>query len=90
VPKEGHVCSDGKMKAATPSPPIPDAVLPVPTPLVREQYDDMLEFSTPPTDAEVLAFLRKYDLKPSEATDVHNSMEAYQQAAARMIHSRRR
>ena len=28
----------------------------------REQYDDMLKFSSPPTDAEILGFLRKYDL----------------------------
>ena len=38
----------------------------------------MLEFSTPPTDAQVLAFLRKYDLRPSEATDVYKTMVSQQ------------
>jgi hypothetical protein len=52
-------------------------VLPASTPLMREQYEEILEFSTPPTDAQVLAFLRKYDLRPSEATDVYKNMEAY-------------
>ena len=47
----------------------------------REQYDDMLKFSSPPTDAEILGFLRKYDLRPSEATDLYKSLQSYQQHA---------
>ena len=85
VPKKGHVCPNSKKKAKITTPPPPpetDAVvLPASTPLMREQYEDILEFSTPPTDTQVLAFLRKYDLRPSEATDVYKNMESYFKAA---------
>ena len=40
----------------------------------REQYEYIVKFSTPPTDAETLAFLRKYDLKPSEATRLYKTI----------------
>ena len=84
VPKKGHVCPNSKKKARMTTPPPPPetdtVVLPVSTPLMREQYEDILEFSTPPTDAQVLAFLRKYDLRPSEATDVYKNMEAHSRA----------
>ena len=82
-PKKGHICTHVKKKARTegppsPAPPLPEAVAAAPAPLAREQYADMLEFSTPATDAEILAFLRKYDLKPSEATELYKDMMCYQ------------
>ena len=82
-PKKGHVCTvgDGDVKRARTSSSPPVVVVPSPPPPMRcEQYDDMLKFTAPPTDAELLAFLRKYDLRPSEATDLYNSMRSYQQA----------
>ena len=62
-------------KAKTPPPPSPPTLV---TPLLREQFDDMLLFSSPPTDSEVLEFLRKYDLKPSDGTKVYQQMMAFQ------------
>ena len=82
-PKKGHVCTVGGgdvNKRAKTSPPPPTAVSPPLSPMRREQYDDMLKFSAPPTDGELLAFLRKYDLRPSEATDLYKSMQSYQRA----------
>jgi hypothetical protein len=82
-PKKGHVCTvaggDVNKRART-SPPPPAAASPALPPMRREQYDDMLKFSTPPTDGELLAFLRKHDLRPSEATDLYKSMQSYQKA----------
>ena len=79
APKKGHVCTVGAdVKKARTSPPPVDPPVAAVSSLWREQYDDMLKFSTPPTDAEVLGFLRKYDLKPSEATDLYKSMKSYQ------------
>ena len=46
----------------------------LPQSYTREQYEDILTFSTPPTDAETLAFLRKYDLKPSEAIRLYKTI----------------
>lgn len=80
-PKKGHVCTvdlDVNKRAKTFSPS--GAALPPMSPMRCEQYDEMLKFSSPPTDAEILAFLRKYDLRPSEATDLYKSMQSYQQA----------
>jgi hypothetical protein len=82
-PKKGHVCTvaggDVSKRART-SPPPPAAASPALPPMRREQYEDMLKFSAPPTDGELLAFLRKHDLRPSEATDLYKSMQSYQQA----------
>ena len=83
-PKKGHVCTvaggDVNKRART-SPPPPAAASPALPPMRREQYNDMLKFSAPPTDGELLAFLRKYDLRPSEATDLYKSMMALGQPA---------
>ena len=85
-PKKGHVCTvdlDVNKRAKTFSPS--GAALPPMSPMRCEQYDEMLKFSSPPTDAEILAFLRKYDLRPSEATDLYKSMLALGQAATASV-----
>jgi len=78
VPKKGHVCGQKRQKVA----PAEAAHTDAPVSERRlEQFDDLLRFSTPPTDTEMLAFLRKYDLRPSEATSVYAEMLSYHAAA---------
>ena len=70
APKKGHVChlgdaSNVKKQKMSPSPPASSPPPMLVTPLLRQQFDDMLLFSSPPTDTEVLNFLRKYDSSAS-------------------------
>ena len=71
--RKGRVCSPTTTEASTPTvetstPPPVDPPEPV---LTEAQYMDMLKFSSPPTVAERLRFLGTYDLKPSQANQLH-------------------
>ena len=82
--KKGHVCTKGGLSLSSPFPAPkrraagldykPDAAR------VQEQYADILQMGDDQNDSAVLAFLRKWDLKPSEATALYKNLSAMKQA----------
>ena len=83
--KKGHTCTNPDPEKPAKRGRRSPAEAPPPSgidPNLQAQLSDLISMSPERSDSEVLAFLRKWDLKPSEADALYKSLLQYQEEQA--------